>query len=36
MTLDPSHFAMPIPKPTGLPFYWRQYRIAIGLEFALE
>lgn len=36
MTLDPSHFAMPIPRPSGLPFYWRQYRVAIGLEFRFE
>lgn len=36
MTLDPSHFSMPIPKLTGLPFYWRQYRIAIGLEFRFQ
>lgn len=36
MTLDPSHFAMPTPRPSGLPFYWRQYRISIGLELRFE
>jgi hypothetical protein len=36
MTLDPSHFAMPVPRITHLPFYWRQYRVAIGLELRFE
>lgn len=35
VTFDPSHFSMPIPQPAGFPFYYRQYRISVGLEVAL-
>lgn len=32
-TFDPSHFAMPTPQLTGVPFYYRQYRITVGAEY---
>jgi hypothetical protein len=35
LTFDPSHFVMPIPQLAGFPFYYRQYRISVGLEVAL-
>jgi len=35
VTFDPSHFVMPIPQLAGFPFYYRQYRISIGLEIAI-
>lgn len=35
LTFDPSHFVMPIPQLAGFPFYYRQYRISLGLEVAL-
>jgi len=32
-TIDPSHFAMPMPLVTSSPyFYYRQYRITVGVE----
>lgn len=33
LTLDPSDFAMPAPQLTGFPFYYRQYRISVGLTW---
>ena len=33
LTLDPSHFAMPAPQLSGVPFYYRQYRISVGAEY---
>jgi len=36
VTFDPSHYSVPIPRPSGLPFYYRQYRVSIGLEFRFE
>ncbi|MDX2087207.1 MAG: hypothetical protein SFX73_05130, partial [Kofleriaceae bacterium] len=35
VTFDPSHFAMPVPQLTGFPFYYRQYRVSVGLEWVL-
>ncbi|MBA3459773.1 MAG: hypothetical protein H0T46_07420 [Deltaproteobacteria bacterium] len=35
LTFDPSHFVMPIPQLAGFPFYYRQYRISVGIEVAL-
>lgn len=35
LTFDPSHFVMPIPQLAGFPFYYRQYRISLGVEVAL-
>jgi len=35
ITFDPSHVVMPMPQLTGFPFYYRQYRITVGLEVAL-
>jgi hypothetical protein len=35
LTFDPSHFAMPMPQLFGFPFYYRQYRITLGLEWRL-
>ncbi len=32
VTFDPVHFAMPTPRPFGLPFYNKQYRVTLGLE----
>jgi hypothetical protein len=32
----PSHVAISVPRITNLPFYWRQYRIEIGLELHFE
>lgn len=34
LTFDPSHFALPAPRPFGLPFYYKQYRVTAGLEIA--
>ena len=34
LTFDPSHFALPAPRPFGLPFYYKQYRVTVGLEIA--
>jgi hypothetical protein len=36
VVFDPSHYVVPIPRLTGLPFYYRQYRISIGLEYRFE
>jgi hypothetical protein len=36
LTLDPSHFAMPTPQLVGLPFYYLQYRVSVGVEFHLQ
>jgi hypothetical protein len=33
LTIDPSDFAMPAPQLTGFPFYYRQYRISVGLTW---
>ncbi|MBL8626700.1 MAG: hypothetical protein JNK64_35755 [Myxococcales bacterium] len=33
LTIEPSDFAMPAPQLTGFPFYYRQYRISLGLEW---
>ena len=33
LILDPSHFAVPAPQVTGLPFYYRQYRVSAGLQW---
>jgi len=33
VTCDPSHFAVPTPQLGSLPFYYRQYRITLGLEY---
>jgi uncharacterized protein (TIGR03382 family) len=35
LTFDPIHFALPAPRPFGLPFYYKQYRVTFGLEVAL-
>ncbi len=35
LTFDPIHFAVPAPRPFGLPFFYKQYRVAFGLEIAL-
>ena len=35
LTLDPSHLSVPMPQLTGFPFYYRQYRVSVGLELAL-
>lgn len=35
LTIDPSHLAVPAPQLTGFPFYYRQYRVSVGLEVAL-
>lgn len=35
LTFDPIHFALPAPRPFGLPFYYKQYRVSFGLEVAL-
>ena len=35
LTFDPIHFAMPAPRPFGLPFYYKQYRVTFGIEVAL-
>lgn len=32
LTFDPSHFTMPMPGVVGFPFYYRQYRITLGIE----
>jgi hypothetical protein len=36
VTIDPSHFAMPTPQLGSLPFYYRQYRITVGVEYRFE
>ena len=36
VTFDPSHYAVPTPRLAGLPFYYRQYRVSLGLEFRFE
>jgi len=36
ITIDPSHFAMPTPQLGSLPFYYRQYRITVGIEYRFE
>jgi hypothetical protein len=36
LTIDPSHFAMPTPQLSGLPFYYRQHRITVGVEYRFE
>lgn len=35
MTFDPVHFALPAPRPFGLPFYHKQYRVTVGVELRL-
>jgi len=35
VTFDPIHFAMPVPRPIGLPFYYKQYRVTFGVEMRL-
>jgi uncharacterized protein (TIGR03382 family) len=35
LTFDPSHLAIPAPRPFGLPFYYKQYRVTVGIEVAL-
>ncbi|HEY5947133.1 MAG TPA: hypothetical protein VIV40_16635, partial [Kofleriaceae bacterium] len=30
LTFDPIHFALPAPRPFGLPFYYKQYRVTVG------
>jgi len=35
-TFDPIHFAAPTPRPFGIPFYYKQYRVTVGLEIALN
>lgn len=35
LTFDPIHFALPTPRPFGLPFYYKQYRVTFGIEVAL-
>lgn len=36
LTFDPIHFALPTPRPGGIPFYYKQYRVAVGFEIALN
>ncbi|MBA3393342.1 MAG: hypothetical protein H0T89_11895 [Deltaproteobacteria bacterium] len=35
LTFDPVHFALPAPRPFGLPFYYKQYRVSFGIEVRL-
>jgi hypothetical protein len=36
ITVDPSHVAIPTPQLSAeLPFYYRQYRISVGVDFRL-
>ncbi len=35
LTFDPVHFAFPAPRPFGLPFFYKQYRVTIGVELRL-
>jgi hypothetical protein len=35
LTFDPSQLAMPTPQISGIPFYYGQWRITLGLEAAL-
>lgn len=35
VTFDPIHVALPTPRPFGLPFYYKQYRVTFGLEVRL-
>ncbi len=35
LIIDPGHIAIPIPQITGLPFYYGQYRVTIGVERVL-
>jgi hypothetical protein len=33
LVLDPAHIAIPIPRTTGVPFSYAQYRITLGIQF---
>ena len=33
--IDPAEVALPIPQVKGVPFYYRQYRVALGLRWQL-
>jgi len=33
LIIEPSEFSMPIPLIVGFPFYYRQYRATMGIEF---
>ncbi len=35
LTFDPIHFGFPTPRPFGLPFYYKQYRVSFGVEIEL-
>ncbi|MEJ7598988.1 MAG: hypothetical protein WKG01_13855 [Kofleriaceae bacterium] len=35
LTFDPVHFGFPTPRPFGLPFYYKQYRVSFGVELNL-
>jgi hypothetical protein len=35
LTLDPSHLAMPTPQVVGIPFYYGQWRMTVGIEARL-
>jgi len=35
LTFDPIHFATPMPRPFGIPFYYKQYRVTFGIEVSL-
>ena len=35
LTFDPIHFAIPTPRPFGIPFYYKQYRVTFGIEVRL-
>lgn len=32
LIIEPGHIAIPIPQVTGLPFYYGQYRVTVGIE----
>jgi hypothetical protein len=36
LTFDPIHFALPTPRPGGIPFFYKQYRVTVGFEIALN
>lgn len=34
LTFDPIHFVLPSPRPFGVPFFYKQYRVTAGIEVA--
>lgn len=35
LVIEPASVAMPVPNTRGMPFYYRQYRTAVGIEWSL-